>query len=381
MKEIKDIIKAFDQAQELGEQTALATVVKVDGSSYRRPGARMLVTESGRLTGAISGGCLEGDALKKAQLVMFKKQSMVVTYDTTDDDDAKFGVGLGCNGIIHILIEPIDTSLENHPIDLLKKIASNRGDHVLVTFFDLKNKRDRQVGTCLLDTGAGWITGVSQILPIAGLQQDIQLVWQDRRSLIAQYDSENPIHAFIEWVPSHLSLIIVGAGNDAIPLARLSEVLGWEISILDGRAAQATKARFPMAARIHVVSSDDAPPLIPRDKRTAVVLMTHNFNYDLAMMESLLPLEIAYLGVLGPKKKLEKMFENLLNRGIKVTDADKERIHGPAGLNLQAEAPEEIALSIISEIKAVLSGGDGSFLRDKTGPIHQQDRQRIMDRQ
>src|SRR6188508_1437979 len=106
MKEIKDIIRAFEESIKQGRQTALATVVHVDGSSYRRAGARMLVTDDGQLTGAISGGCLEGDALRKAQLVMVQQKPMLVTYDTTDDDDAKFGIGLGCNGIIHILIEP-----------------------------------------------------------------------------------------------------------------------------------------------------------------------------------------------------------------------------------------------------------------------------------
>src|SRR3984893_7870397 len=107
MKEIKNILTAFQRAQADGKRCALATVVLVEGSSYRRAGARMLVTEDGQLTGAISGGCLEGDALRKARLVMAQNKPMLVTYDTTDDDDAKFGVGLGCNGIIHILIEPI----------------------------------------------------------------------------------------------------------------------------------------------------------------------------------------------------------------------------------------------------------------------------------
>lgn len=377
MKEIKEIIKAFDQAQKVGEQTALATVVKVDGSSYRRPGARMLVTESGMLTGAISGGCLEGDALKKAQLVMFKKQSMVVTYDTTDDDDAKFGVGLGCNGIIHILIEPIDTTAENHPINLLKKLTAGRKDHVLVTFFDLQNKRERQLGTCLLYNGEQWLSDGTDLPYSSELSDDIQSVWKDRHSLIVQYGTDTPLHAFIEWVPAHLSLVIVGAGNDAIPLSRLAEVMGWEITLIDGRATQANKGRFPVVDHIHVGPAAEALLRFPKDHRTAVVLMTHNFNYDLAMMEGLLPLKIAYLGVLGPKKKLEKMYENLETKGVAITDEDRKRIFGPVGLNIHAEAPEEIALSIVSEIKAVLSGGDGSFLREKEGPIHTEDRHRV----
>src|SRR5690606_34611374 len=150
MKEIKEIIKAYDRAEKEGKQTALATVVQVEGASYRSPGARMLITEDGELTGAISGGCLEGDALRKAQLVMFQQQSMVVTYDTTDDDDSKFGVGLGCNGIIHVLIELIHTDKEHHPISLLKNCLKDRNDRVLITLFDLKNKRAPQLGTCLI---------------------------------------------------------------------------------------------------------------------------------------------------------------------------------------------------------------------------------------
>src|SRR3954451_24082616 len=132
MKELQDIIRAYEEAERQGKQTALATVVHLEGSAYRRPGARMLVTEEGKLTGAISGGCLEGDALRKAQLVMSRKKSMVVTYDTMDDDDAKLGVGLGCNGIIHILIEPLFAEGSFNTIELLKIFLAKRQKGVLV---------------------------------------------------------------------------------------------------------------------------------------------------------------------------------------------------------------------------------------------------------
>jgi xanthine/CO dehydrogenase XdhC/CoxF family maturation factor len=150
MKEIRDIIQAFDEAQKLGKQTALATVVHVEGSSYRRPGARMLIEDDGQLTGAISGGCLEGDALRKALLVMTEKRSRLVTYDTMDDDDAKFGVGLGCNGIIQVLIEPIDISNPDNPIQYLKKLNEKRQMAALVTLFSLQDRKGPQYGTCLL---------------------------------------------------------------------------------------------------------------------------------------------------------------------------------------------------------------------------------------
>ena len=150
MKEIRDIIKAYEQAHKLGKQTALATVVHVEGSSYRRPGARMLITEDGQLTGAISGGCLEGDALRKALLVMHENKSKVVTYDTMDDDDAKFGVGLGCNGIIQVLIEPIDAANSFNPIVFLKAADEKRQQSVLVSLFSLPDKKSPHTGTCLL---------------------------------------------------------------------------------------------------------------------------------------------------------------------------------------------------------------------------------------
>jgi xanthine/CO dehydrogenase XdhC/CoxF family maturation factor len=150
MKEFQSIICAYEKAKSNHLKTALATVVQVDGSAYRRPGARMLVTETGELTGTISGGCLEGDALRKAQAVIFQQQSMLVTYDTTDENDQKFGIGLGCNGIIQILIEPIDPEKEFNPIELLKKATQDRNESVLVTAFSLKHSKSAQIGTVLI---------------------------------------------------------------------------------------------------------------------------------------------------------------------------------------------------------------------------------------
>ena len=141
MKEILNIIKAFDEAQQQQLQTALVTLVHVDGSSYRRPGARMLVREDGQLTGAISGGCLEGDALRKALLAMAQKKPMLVTYDTNDEDDASLGLGLGCNGIIQVLIEPINPAEQNNPIQLLEAVAVKRQKAVLITLFSLAKKK------------------------------------------------------------------------------------------------------------------------------------------------------------------------------------------------------------------------------------------------
>src|SRR5215510_13887889 len=136
MKELNDIIRSYDKAVQLNMQAALATVVKVEGSSYRRPGARMLVTDDGKITGAISGGCLEGDALRKAQFAMYQQQNKLEIYDTTDEEDDKLGIQLGCNGIVYILFEPIKSDDVNNPVNLLKKVAQQRKDAAVVTLFN-----------------------------------------------------------------------------------------------------------------------------------------------------------------------------------------------------------------------------------------------------
>jgi xanthine dehydrogenase accessory factor len=218
LKELRDIITAYNEAQQAGKQTALATVVHVEGSSYRRAGARMLVTDDGRLTGAISGGCLEGDALRKAQLVMVNKKPMLVTYDTTDDDDAKFGIGLGCNGIIHILIEPIIDAQPNNPIVFFKCFVSERRDAVLITVFNMNDRRAEQYGTCLLYHKSGDTLGA---LPEATINENILVdaenVLVNGNTATKTYYYQNNYTCFIELLQPAISLVIVGAGNDAIP--------------------------------------------------------------------------------------------------------------------------------------------------------------------
>jgi xanthine dehydrogenase accessory factor len=366
VKELQDIVKAFDRAQKAGKQTALATVVHVEGSSYRRAGARMMVTDDGQLTGAISGGCLEGDALRKARLVMAQQKPMLVTYDTTDEDDAKLGVGLGCNGIIHILIEPIDPSLSNNPIALFKQFLSKREPVVLITVFTLNDKQATQPGTCALMNKDEQVTGV---FPDSTIEDavliDAKDVLKNGNSVTKTYIYEDRFTCFIELLQSAVSLIVVGAGNDAIPLTKLAAVLGWQITVIDGRANYIVPERFPLADKLIVTKLDDALNKLSWDDRTVFVLMTHNYNYDIAMLKQLLPLQLPYIGALGPKKRLNRILDELREEGTIITDEQLESIYGPAGLDVGSENSEEIALSIISEIQAVLTKRNGSSLRYK----------------
>jgi xanthine/CO dehydrogenase XdhC/CoxF family maturation factor len=370
MKEITDIIRSFDEAQKLGKQTALATVVHVEGSSYRRPGARLLVTEDGELTGAISGGCLEGDALRKALLVMSQKKSMLVTYDTMDEDDAKLGIGLGCNGIIQVLIEPIDTANANNPIQLLKAVAAKRQKAVLITLYSLENKKDTQPGTCLLLRENEAVRGNAPVLTDIIIKDGMQALTK-AQSVFRNYISDKQnLAAFIEFIEPAVSLIIFGAGNDVIPLVAMAEILGWETTVIDGRPGYAKQERFSPTCQVLVAKPEKVLEQIKTDAQTVFLLMTHNYNYDMAMLLQLLQLNVTYVGMLGPKKKLERMLGEWKENEIYLTEKQLASVHSPVGLDIGAETSEEIALSILSEIKAVINGKRGLSLHSNTRTIH-----------
>jgi len=370
MKEIRDIIKAFDEALKLGKQTALATVVHVEGSSYRRPGARMLIEDDGQLTGAISGGCLEGDALRKALLVMNEKRSRLVTYDTMDDDDAKFGVGLGCNGIIQVLIEPIDVSNPNNPLQYLKKVNEKRQGAALVTLFSLQDRKDPQYGTCLLLKEDGDLVQHVPVLKDV-LLADANEALIIQNSCFKNYTSDDHnITAFIEVIKPPVSIIIIGAGNDVVPVVNMADILGWETTVVDGRANYAKQERFVSACQVLVAKPENVLEQISIDEHSVFLLMTHNYNYDMAMLRQLLGKNVAYIGMLGPKKKRERMLNELKDEGLNFTEQQLSVLHSPVGLDIGAETSEEIALSILSEIKAFFANKDVQSLRTIKEVIH-----------
>jgi len=326
----------------------------------------MLVTEDGQLTGAISGGCLEGDALRKARLAMAQNKPMLVTYDTTDDDDAKFGVGLGCNGIIHILIEPIFADKQDNPIQLFKLFLSKREPVVLITLFSLNDKQAAQPGTCLLLTVNEEIKGFFPDDEIKdALLADAENVLKNGNSVTKTYVYGNKFTCFIELLQPTVSLVIFGAGNDAIPLVQLASVLGWHITLIDGRANYAVPERFPQVKKIIIAKPEQALSQIILDERTVVILMTHNYNYDMDMLRQLLPLELPYVAALGPKKRLQRMLDEFRDEGISITPEQLKSIYGPAGLDIGSENSDEIALSVIAEMQAVLTKRTGTPLREK----------------
>lgn len=375
MKELQDIIKKHETANENNLKSALVTVVHLDGSSYRRPGARMLVNEDGKITGAISGGCLEGDAQKKALFTISEQKNVLFTYDTSKEDDSEMGIHLGCEGLIQVLFEKIDSQKENNPIELLRKALSVRQKAVVVTLFDLDNKEKEQLGTCLLLQEDGTISGN---IPLSQFENsilnDLTEVMQNEESVFKQYKSgQESVTAFFEFIHPPVSLVVLGAGNDAIPLMKFADVLGWDFRIIDRRDTHANKDRFPLASQTLVANPDVALNYISYDKRTFFVLVTHSYKCDYYFLKSLCAADVPYVGILGPKKKLNRMLGELKEGGVPLNQAKISTIFSPTGLDIGAETPEEIALSIIAEIQAVLKGKKGGMLTLKEEVIHSRD--------
>jgi xanthine dehydrogenase accessory factor len=380
MKEVRDILETAGRLTEKGSRMVLATVVHLEGSSYRRPGARMLVSEVGEITGAISGGCLEGDALEKAMLAMSQQQARIVTYDTMDDEDP-FGVGLGCNGILQVLMEPILHDDPLNPIRLLQLATRGRRPSVLATLFSLERKKGPQPGTCLLlDGDGGWTGHHPDGARGEVLKADMQECMQSAQSRSSRLDTESgAMEAFIEHLPPAVSLVIVGAGNDAIPLVEMAHLIGWETTVVDGRSTHARPDRFQAGCRVLVSKPEEVLEKIHSDERTAFVLMTHNYAYDKALLKVLLQRETGYLGMLGPGKKCERMLEEFRMEGLQFMPKALDRLHAPVGLDIGAEGPEEIAVSIVAGICAAISDRPGTPLRNLKGAIHPKVPSRMMN--
>ena len=310
MKELAAILDCWKRGD--AEGAVLATVVKTVGSSYRRAGAHMLVLANGKTIGSVSGGCLEQDVIAHAELVRASGEAKLLSYDTTPEEDVLFGVGLGCKGVIEILVEPISTAAEK-----------------------------------------------LQVVDEIFLEGSVGVIRHEYRGDIV---FEQTVHA-----PARL--VIFGAGYDAVPLAQLASQMGFVVTVVDRRPAYVTKDRFPDANQVIVAGAANLPEF-KINGRTVAVVMSHHYVSDRDYLRALLPLPLAYLGLMGPRRRAEKMLQEIREEGVMVGDELIAKLHNPVGLDIGAEGPEEIALAILGEINAVLAGHGGGMLREKKGPIH-----------
>jgi xanthine dehydrogenase accessory factor len=346
----------------------LATVVRVRGSSYRSPGARMLITSDGRWVGSISGGCLEGDALRKARQVMNDQKPMTVTYDTSEESNQNLGISLGCNGIIDVLIEPLDGGSQSNPVLFFKEFNELQEPVGLATIFS-----ENEIGEKFLITEQGINRHhfSNENLNVL-VNNDLQDVFNSKRSEARSY-LVNGIHydMFIELIQPSINLIIFGGGADARPVSQLAKALGWKVEVTDECVAHIAPAFFPDADKLSLCHRE----FIDRDfiitPYTACLLMSHNYEYDRDVLKKLLRSPAHYIGIMGPRKRVDKMEAEFNKEGFSFSSEDNSRIHAPVGLDIGAEASHEIAVSIVAEIQSKFSSRPGGFLKNRIGTIHQ----------
>lgn len=350
MRESEIIIQEWKRAIKDEKKFALATVVSVNGSAYRRSGAKMLIREDGKWFGAISGGCLEGDALRKARMVINSKVSKLITYDTINEESAKsLGVGLGCEGIIEVLIEPDSDSLSTYFKQLQDALSA---DAELVVYLKLPTNSssvERQYHFTFSDSWAQKAVSV-------------------KSSFFVESEDEK---WFVEFIPKANKLYIFGAGYDAIPVAELAASIGWKVIVNDDCAAHLIPKRFACAENMVCGTPDLVIRDYPFDAQSAALLISHNFEFDKKALKSLLSTDVPYIGILGPNKRAQKLYDALAEESFEVTDLHKERIFAPVGLHIGAETPAEIAISIISEMMSFFKNATAKNLRERKAPIHQ----------
>jgi xanthine/CO dehydrogenase XdhC/CoxF family maturation factor len=369
MTELQRLFLAYDQHRAAQRPCALATVVEVLGSAYRRPGARMLVTEDGELTGAISGGCLEGDARQRARRAIFQGEPALVTYDTRDEDDPRHGLGPGCQGVVRILLEPLDFANPDNPLEILRGFAQHPTPAVLATVFETDTSGLKAaVGQRVLLSEAGVVRGTP--LLAAPLAEAARATLELRQPQILTIETDaGPVRASLEVLTPPLRLVVYGAGNDAQPLVHLAASLGWHITVVDGRPNLATAARFSEAAEVRIVPVRELESATP-DPLAYHVLLSHNYAYDLAALQTLLTSPAPYIGLLGPRLKAQRLLDELDTFPTEQVQQLRERLHSPIGLDLGSETPEEIALCIVAEIQAQRSQRQGRPLRERAGTVH-----------
>jgi xanthine/CO dehydrogenase XdhC/CoxF family maturation factor len=334
MKELQDLVEGWRRLP-AGSPLVLATVVATTGSTYRKPGAKMLLTPDSWIAGSVSGGCLEADLVQTAWSRTANGPSLV-TFDASADQDILWGFGLGCNGTVQVLLERIDD--EGGP---------------LAYFADRLDKNLPGCVATILSPGPDFgrhLYGIESEMraEVQGTEMDV----------------------YFDVLARPLQLVIFGAGHDAMPLAQMAKSMGWRVTVFDRREAFLTQERFPQADDLIVGNSDQVSERMTIVPGAAVVLMTHHYMQDRDILKFALGSSASYVGVLGPRKRTDRLLQDLQDEGFLPTEEQLQRLHAPVGLNLGAEGPQEIALAVVAEIQGFSRSRNTGSLKDSSAPLH-----------
>ena len=337
--ELKAIFEAYVNAQKEGIKAVLASVVALNGSSYRKPGVRMLILDDNRMIGAVSGGCVEKEILRQSQEVFNTGQPRMMTYDGR--------YRLGCEGILYLLLEPFSPS--DQLLKMFQKSLNERH------FFEITSYYKKKEG---VQSGIGSIMKFSdkEVYPISNLAD-------------SEVKLEDSSLSFCQVMPPCFQLLIIGTEHDAVQLCLFAAHTGWEVTIIGSPKDPKSLTDFPRAKIVLALDPSKLDQLTI-DEQTAVVAMTHNYASDLRYITALKDSDLMYLGVLGPKLRREKLLSALIENDPEIDTDFLDKVHGPAGLNIGSETPQEIAISIVAEILSVMRDHEPMKLSQLTNRNH-----------
>jgi xanthine dehydrogenase accessory factor len=342
----------FERHRANGEPLVLATIVETVGSTYRKAGAQMLIAGDGSAAGLLSGGCLEADLMERARRVLETGEALAVEYDTRSSDDILWGIGLGCEGAMRIVLSRIDAANGYQPFAHIDRARHENRPARFALVVDSSNPA-YAFGQSFLDTDVRLPDAVVQALTARETKHRVQS------------NEGKPVEAegakfLVVSIALPVQLLVLGAGPDVMPVVEMASLLDWHVCVVDHRPAYADPARFPRAKRVLAQPVAQLDSILERSRFDAAVVMSHHLPSDAAYLTALAKTSIPYIGLLGPAPRRARLMSDI---GASA-DLLKGRLHGPIGLDLGATTPETIALSIVSEIQAVLAGrSGGSFSR------------------
>jgi len=369
MKGFQEIVAAVEA---LAEPAALATLVRVKGSSYRQPGARMLFGPSGQRTGVISAGCLETDILARVQAVLASHAPQLAAYDLGSELDLIWGTGMGCQGTADVLLERVAPGQVPAWMAQVAAMLEQRRTGALATVHAARGATGGPGAGehfILDEAGPGLLPGPGPLAEALGPAL-ARAARAGAPAAVTLAAGAGELDLLVEPILPPFALWIYGAGEHSRPLARLAKELGWFVGVVDHRPALATPERFPQADRIVVGHPPGVLAGLPLDRRSAALVVSHVYEQDKQVLAALLQAPLAYLGLQGNRARSRRLLEELAGERGPLSTAQLGLLHAPAGLDLGAESPEVIALSMIAEVQATLAGHAGGPLRDRGGSIH-----------
>lgn len=368
MQETFEILTKLIALLDAGEKAALATVVETSGSTYRRPGARLLISAK-ESWGAVSAGCLEDEVIAVAKQAIGSGLPQLLRFDTTEEMDIIAGTGLGCRGTISVFIQPITPNS-----------ASHEAYRLLFNLIENDKSADYAMA---IESSAGAVEVGAQLVQSMGklefgdgnlpqlIASDLNRLSNAKSTFTNEYAIANEsVRVYCEKITPRPQLVIFGAGFDAQPLAQFSSRLGFKVIVVDHRQDYLQMHRFPNADKLILRHPTEHACDLSLKEQDLIVIMTHNYLHDFEILKRAFASEVAYIGQIGPRDRTEELLEKMEGELGRLKEQDLARLHSPIGLDLGAETPEEIAISILSEIIARQNRRMGGFLKERHLPIH-----------